>query len=560
MKVNFVDLGQQYHAVKNKVIPKIYDAIENGAFMGAASFEKKFAEYHDKMYCVGVGSGTDALWLSLVAAGIGPGDEVIVPANTYIATALAVSHTGARPVFVDPDAFTYVIDVNDPELQNALSPKTRAIIPVHLYGYPVNMNDVMNFAEKHSLLVIEDCAQSAGGVSAGRYTGAWGDAGCFDGRTKVLTYDGYRTISSIKIGDRVLTHKNNFKVVSEIYERYYEGSWVKLKLNGMRSTAAWRKRYINATEEHPILVNRFGKETWVPIREVNVGDWVYIRSGKCSICGKKIPFFWDLCEYHNPDLKQNANKAKHSYIESEEFDLVAVEVESAERSYRKKQRVYNLEVEDDHSYFVADVAVHNCFSFYPTKNLGGLGQGGAIITDNAEIAIRVRELGNVGRASESWFDYIHKGYNSRLDHINAIFLEECLDHLDNWNIARRSIATVYDEFLFDLKEYVSTPPYTSTIEIFDTYTASVPVYHLYELKCYDRETRDKLKVHLEAYGIGCGLHYPVPCHRQSVYSAEFRSCPVSDELSDTLISLPMHPNLDIQQLDYVYRAIKKFFK
>jgi len=365
MKVNFVELSKQYANIKDDVLRDLDEIISTGAFLGSQEFEEKFAAFHGRNFCVGVGSGTDALWLSLVALGIGPGDEVLVPANTYIATAFAVSHAGATPVFVDPDPETYVMTTDS--LLEALTPKTKAIVPVHLYGQPANMIELLHFAERHSIFVVEDCAQSAGASYMDKKTGAWGDVGCY--------------------------------------------------------------------------------------------------------------------------------------------------------------------------------------SFYPTKNLGGLGQGGAVVTDNEDLAVAVRELGNVGRAEGSWFDYAHKGFNSRLDAVNSVFLSRCLDKLEDWNKARAFAATMYSDALVDVD--VITPPLPNAI--------MNPVYHLYELKCSSESIRDGLKDFLSEKEIGCGLHYPVPCHRQEVYSLEFRECPISDELSKTLLSLPMHPLLRPVDVEFVCRSIKEFF-
>ncbi len=365
MKVNFVDLPTQYKGMTEFIIQDYVDTISKCNFIGSESFEKKFADYHESKFCVGVGSGTDALLLALLAFGIGPGDEVIVPANTYIATAFAVSHTGATPVFVDPDPNTYVMTTNN--LKEVFTDKTKAIIPVHLYGQPVNMMELNIFAERYNLIVIEDCAQSVGASIDGKKTGIFGHAGCY--------------------------------------------------------------------------------------------------------------------------------------------------------------------------------------SFYPAKNLGGMGQGGAVITDNEQIATPIRELGNVGRKEGSWFDYTHIGFNSRLDGINARFLELGLKELDNWNINRRTASELYREDLEDVEE-VKIPP----VEIFS------PVYHLYELKCSDKKTRDGLKEFLSSKEIGCALHYPIPCHKQPVYKHFNSNCSVSENISDTLLSLPMHPNLKEEEIKFVCDSIKEFFK
>lgn len=141
------------------------------------NFEEKFAAYCDRKYCVGVGNGLDALFLALKALGISKGDEVIVPSNTYIATALAVTYVGATPVFVEPDIRTFNIDPG--QIENAITNKTKAIMPVHLYGQPCDMDPIMEIAHAHHLAVIEDCAQAHGALYKGKKIGSFGDAAGF---------------------------------------------------------------------------------------------------------------------------------------------------------------------------------------------------------------------------------------------------------------------------------------------------------------------------------------------------------------------------------------------
>ena len=140
-------------------------------------FEKAFADYCDCKHCIGVGNGLDALMLALKALGIGEGDEVIVPSNTFIATALAVTYTGAKIVFVEPDINTYNIDPY--RIEEKITPKTKAIMPVHLYGQPADMDKIMAIAKKHSLFVVEDCAQAHGALYKGNKIGSFGDAAGF---------------------------------------------------------------------------------------------------------------------------------------------------------------------------------------------------------------------------------------------------------------------------------------------------------------------------------------------------------------------------------------------
>ena len=142
-----------------------------------AAFEKAFAEYCESKYCVGVGNGLDALFLALKALGIKEGDEVIVPSNTYIATALAVTYVGATPVFVEPDIRTFNIDPS--RIEEAITDKTKAIMPVHLYGQPCDMDPIMGISKKYGLFVVEDCAQAHGATYKGKVIGSFGDAAGF---------------------------------------------------------------------------------------------------------------------------------------------------------------------------------------------------------------------------------------------------------------------------------------------------------------------------------------------------------------------------------------------
>lgn len=179
MLVPFVDLKAQYKSLSSELLPRVTRVMEDASFIlgpDVALFEEHFAGYLGARHCIGVESGTAALELALQALRIGPGDEVIMPANTYIASAIAVSATGARPVFVDMDA-SYLLDAT--LLESALTPRTKAVMPVHLYGQVVPMDGVMAFARAHDLYVIEDACQAHGARWNGRRAGTFGDIGCF---------------------------------------------------------------------------------------------------------------------------------------------------------------------------------------------------------------------------------------------------------------------------------------------------------------------------------------------------------------------------------------------
>ncbi len=183
MRVNTippVDLVRQYKLISEEVDLAVLDVVRSGRYIGGAAvsdFEEQFSQYVGTSHCVGCNSGTDALYLALRAFNIGPGDEVITSPFTFIATAETISMTGATPVFVDIDRTTFNLNVD--LLERAITPKTKAIIPVHLFGQPVNMTQLMDIAQRYDLYVIEDCAQATGAKWDGKQVGNIGHVGCF---------------------------------------------------------------------------------------------------------------------------------------------------------------------------------------------------------------------------------------------------------------------------------------------------------------------------------------------------------------------------------------------
>lgn len=180
MKVPFSTFGPMHEEIREEMISKFSEVYDRGWFIQGSeceAFEQEFAQWMDAQYCVGVATGLDAIYLALKALGIGEGDEVIVPSNTFIATALAVSYTGAKVVLVDPDENTY--NMSGKGLEEAYTPACKAIIPVHLYGQAAEMDQILQFAREKNLFVVEDCAQAHGALYKGKKIGTFGDVGCF---------------------------------------------------------------------------------------------------------------------------------------------------------------------------------------------------------------------------------------------------------------------------------------------------------------------------------------------------------------------------------------------
>ncbi len=365
MKVPFVSFEKMHAEIRNELDNAYKNVLDRNYYIHGTEcdkFEKNFAEYCGAKYCVGVGNGLDALTLILRAMDIQKGDEVIIPANTYIATALAVSAVGATPVMVDPDIRTYNIDVC--KIEEKITAKTKVILPVHLQGRPADMDNIMRIAQKYHLKVVEDSAQAHGTTYKGKKAGTFG-----------------------------------------------------------------------------------------------------IASG---------------------------------------------------------------------------------FSFYPGKNLGALGDGGCVITNDETIALKVRYLSDYG--SDYKYHHIFKGVNSRLDELQSAFLNVKLPHLDKWNTDRQRIAKIYLENIHNPEIILPLP----TDDIFEH------IYHVFAIRC---QNRDKLEDYLHTKNIGTLKHYPVPIHLQGAYAdlnIPEGSLPVAEEISRTILSIPMYYGMTDEEIDFVVQTLNNF--
>ncbi len=359
---SFVPMHQEIRRELDEAYERVMESSHFIQGNECQSFEKEFSAYCGTKYCVGVATGLDAILLILRAMDIGPGDEVIVPSNTYIATALAVSYAGAVPVFVEPEIETYNIDVS--RIEDKICAKTKAIIAVHLQGRPADMDRISLLARKYGLKVIEDAAQAHGAKYKGKIVGALSDAAAF--------------------------------------------------------------------------------------------------------------------------------------------------------------------------------------SFYPGKNLGALGDGGCVTTDNKKIAEKVRALGNYG--SDYKYHHIYQGTNSRLDEMQAAFLRVKLPCLNRWNEERRNIAKQY---LCGIKNPLITLP-LRTDEVYEH------IYHVFVVRC---KKRDELERYLDRKGIGTVKHYPIPIHMQGAYKSlniPEGGLPIAEEISRTVLSLPMYYGMTQEEINYVIECVNLF--
>jgi len=286
MNIPLVDLTAQYRSIKEGVDRAISDVIATSAFIGGryvVSFEKAFAEFCSRRHCVSVANGTDALFIALIVLGIGNGDEVITAANSFIATSEAITLTGARVVFVDMDPKTYNIDVS--KIEQTITEKTRAIVPVHLYGQPADMAPIVEIAKRHGLKIVEDCAQAHGARYKNQPIGTLGDIACFSfypGKNLGAYGDGGALITnSDELALKAKMFANHGRV--EKYDHAMEG--VNSRLDGIQAAILQVKlthlrEWTDARRKHAYLYNDLLKHpgliTPVEIDDVHAVYHLYV--------------------------------------------------------------------------------------------------------------------------------------------------------------------------------------------------------------------------------------------------------------------------------------------
>lgn len=300
MKVSFLDLKAPYQELKAEMDAAYQRVMDSGWYLlgqELVSFEEEFATYCEVKYCVGVGNGLEALHLALEAWDIGAGDEVIVPSNTYIATWLAVTYTGAKPVSVEPDPNTYNIDPN--RIEAAITPRTRAIIAVHLYGQPADMDAINAIAKKHGLKVLEDGAQAHGAEYKGRKIGGLGDAAGISlypgknlgamGDAGVVTSNDYDMIQKVRVlrnyGSQVKYHNEVVGFNSRMDE--LQAAFLRVKL---RKLDEWNARREQIAGQYMSLLNAHNDIILpsVPIWAKPIWHLFVIRAKQRDLLKKKL--------------------------------------------------------------------------------------------------------------------------------------------------------------------------------------------------------------------------------------------------------------------------------
>jgi dTDP-4-amino-4,6-dideoxygalactose transaminase len=366
MNVPFLSFEHIHRPIKGEIMQAFESFYDSEWYIlgeRLSEFEEKYSQFNQVENCIGVSNGLDALHLALKALGVGPGDEVIVPANTYIATPLAVSYVGATPVFVEPNISTY--NLNPTAFEAAISSKTKAVMPVHLYGQACEMTPIIQIAKKHGIFIVEDNAQAQGARYNGKITGSFG--------------------------------------------------------------------HVNGT------------------------------------------------------------------------------------------------------------------SFYPGKNLGALGDAGAVTTNDAKIAEKIKILRNYGSQNKYYNETI--GFNMRMDECQAAMLSVKLQYLELWTQQRREIASWYDEYLSGVGDLILPT----------TALGATHVYHLYVVRT---NRRNELQDFLKSRQIGTLIHYPIPPHLQEAYSSlgyKSGDFPIAEEIANTGLSLPLWPGMTQEVVERVSRTIMKFY-
>lgn len=439
MKVPFVDLKAQYNSIRDEVRGAMDEVLENTAYIlgkSVANFENAFAEKHNVKFCSGVSSGTDGNHLVLWALGVGAGDEVIIPADTFIATAWGATLCGATPVFVDVDPESYNLDAK--KVAAAITTKTKAIVAVHLYGQATDMEKI-------------------------------------NSELRIMNY---------QLKKKGFTTENTEEKNSEFNYQ--------LKEEGIQNLEIEK---LDPRQEHAGMTRG--------------GVFVHKETGQV------IYLVEDCAQSHLAE-------------------------------YKGKR--------------VGGLAAAASFSFYPGKNLGAYGEGGAVCTNDEELGKKFKMMREHG--SHQKYMHLMYGHNYRMEGLQGAVLGVKLNHLEKWTAGRRQAAEWYGKYLGDCP-FVVLP---KEVE------GNKHVYHLYVVRIDSRKEhsgmtsvgkgRDELMKFLGERDVASGLHYPIPLHLQPCFEHlgyKKGDMPVTEDLADNCLSLPMFPEITEEQVKFVSDCVKEFF-
>lgn len=508
--IKFLDLYKINERFRDEIDLRIKEVLDSGWYvLGEQNkrFTENFANFCGVKHCIGCANGLEALSLIIKAYGFGAGDEIMVPANTYIASILAISENGCTPVLVEPDINTY--NINPDLVEEKITPRTKAIMVVHLYGQAVQMQKIQDLADKYNLKIIEDAAQAHGAI----YTPL-----CHSGISPARGANNVCYAPYIKEFARNL-RKNMTSQEVKLWQ-YIRNKQLGVKF---RRQVAIDNKYIAdfACLEKRLIVEIDGGQHNQSFSDVQ--RTYYLNNNNFRIIR-----FWNNEIDNNIDGCIEFLKSVLSNLSAENFaPLRGGNDTEGVKGGDGFKRTGSL----------GDAAG---FSFYPGKNLGCIGDGGCVTTNNDELAEKIKAIANYG--SDRKYHHIYKGVNSRLDEIQAAILDVKLKYLDSDNQRRRKIAKYY-------RENINNP----LIILPQTYDEMSHVWHIFAIRT---NKRDRLQQYLKENGIETNIHYPTPPHKQIAYK-EWNSVnlPVTEKIHNEILSIPMSPVLTDSEVEKVVEVL-----
>ena len=552
--IKFLDLEKINNRFRVEIDDRIKSILDKGWYLQGEEnekFTKNFAHYCGSKYCVGVANGLDAINLIIRAYGFKEGDEIIVPSNTYIATILAVSENGCTPVLVEPDINTY--NINPDLIEEKITDKTKAIIVVHLYGQAVQMKKIWAIAKKYNLKVIEDSAQAHGAIY--RSSASAPLAGeVSEGQRGVFSAHQNYSVSAplageVPEGGRGVNHRYYAPYIKEFARQMRK----EMTLQEVKLWQHIRKEQLGVKFRRQVAIDNkyiadFACLDKRLIIEVDGGQHCESQSDiQRTFYLEKENF--RIIRFWNNEIDKNLEGCLNFILE--ELNNTPLRPSDTSPARGADKLCANTLTNPSDTYTamgidalrVGNLSDASAFSFYPGKNLGCMGDGGAITTNDEELYKKIKAIANYG--SDRKYHHIYKGVNSRLDEIQAAVLDVKLKYLDSDNARRREISKYY-------RENIKNPK----IILPQVYDEISHVWHVFAIRT---ENRDEFQKYLESKGIQTLIHYPTPPHKQGAYKEwENKSYPISEEIHRTILSLPISPVLTDEEVQKVVEVINEY--